>query len=233
MNRVRHTFSITSIARKTTIASLSFPHLSPPTPTATSALHSLPAKLDSMPLSPHRQLVMPMPACVRAWWRQAWVRSADAKDKAALQQLESRLSMEQIAHFRAFVAARSSRVLAQSELHLQHAVDAVDAVVANLGASRLPDDAFVPVVPKPPSTLLRTSSCSDMSCQTAWCCVYWCDNSLYTIKRGSNCSSVLANKCKAFGSTGKTGYLCIPFWVCSFLQRCSVQGPCRKGLRHC
>ena len=75
------------------------------------------------------------------------MRSADAKDKAALQQLESRLSMEQIAHFRAFVAARSSKVLAKSELHLQHAVDAVDAVVANLGASRLSDDAFVPVVP--------------------------------------------------------------------------------------
>lgn len=42
--------------------------------------------------------------------------------------------MEEIAHFRAFVAARSSKVLTKSELHLQHAVDAVDAVVANLGA---------------------------------------------------------------------------------------------------
>ena len=62
-----------------------------------------------------------------------WVRSADAKDKAGLQRLESRLSMEEIAHFRAFVAARSSKVLTKSELHLQHAVDAVDAVVANLG----------------------------------------------------------------------------------------------------
>lgn len=41
--------------------------------------------------------------------------------------------MEEIAHFRAFVAARSSKVLNKSELHLQHAVDAVDAVVANLG----------------------------------------------------------------------------------------------------
>lgn len=65
------------------------------------------------------------------------MRSADAKDKAGLQRLESRLSMEEIAHFRAFVAARSSKVLTKSELHLRHAVDAVDAVVANLGALRL------------------------------------------------------------------------------------------------
>lgn len=61
------------------------------------------------------------------------MQSADSNDKAALQRLEDRLSMEEIAHFRAFVAARSSTILAKSELHLQHAVDAVDAVVANLG----------------------------------------------------------------------------------------------------
>ena len=48
--------------------------------------------------------------------------------------------MEEIAHFRAFVAARSSKVLTKSELHLQHAVDAVDAVVANLGAPWLSDE---------------------------------------------------------------------------------------------
>ena len=71
--------------------------------------------------------------CNRSWWQ--WARSADAHDRAALQQLESQLSMEEIAHFRAFVAARSSTMLNKSELHLQHAVDAVDAVVANLGAS--------------------------------------------------------------------------------------------------
>lgn len=41
--------------------------------------------------------------------------------------------MEEVAHFRAFVAARSSTLLAASDIHLQHAVDAVDAVVANLG----------------------------------------------------------------------------------------------------
>ena len=41
--------------------------------------------------------------------------------------------MEEVAHFRAFVAARNSVLLAASEEHLQHAVDAVDAVVANLG----------------------------------------------------------------------------------------------------
>ena len=67
----------------------------------------------------------------RSWWR--WVQAADANDKAALQQLEDRLSMEEIAHFRAFVAAQSSKLLIKSETHLQHAVDAVDAVVANLG----------------------------------------------------------------------------------------------------
>lgn len=61
------------------------------------------------------------------------MQSADANDKAALQHLENCLSMEEIAHFRAFVAARSSTILAKSELHLQHAIDAVDAVVANLG----------------------------------------------------------------------------------------------------
>ena len=67
----------------------------------------------------------------RSWWQ--WTQSADASDRVALQRLEKRLSMEEIAHFRAFVAARSSKVLNKSELHLQHAVDAVDAVVANLG----------------------------------------------------------------------------------------------------
>ncbi|KAL0018632.1 hypothetical protein WJX77_009530 [Trebouxia sp. C0004] len=67
----------------------------------------------------------------RSWWK--WVQAADANDKAALQQLEDRLSMEEIAHFRAFVAAQSSKLLLKSETHLQHAVDAVDAVVANLG----------------------------------------------------------------------------------------------------
>jgi hypothetical protein len=67
----------------------------------------------------------------RSWWK--WVQAADANDKAALQQLEDRLSMEEIAHFRAFVAAQSSKLLIKSETHLQHAVDAVDAVVANLG----------------------------------------------------------------------------------------------------
>ena len=67
----------------------------------------------------------------RSWWR--WVQAADGNDKAALQQLEDRLSMEEIAHFRAFVAAQSSKLLIKSETHLRHAVDAVDAVVANLG----------------------------------------------------------------------------------------------------
>ncbi|KAL0020504.1 hypothetical protein WJX79_001536 [Trebouxia sp. C0005] len=67
----------------------------------------------------------------RSWWK--WVQAADASDKAALQRLEDRLSMEEIAHFRAFVAAQSSKLLIKSETHLQHAVDAVDAVVANLG----------------------------------------------------------------------------------------------------
>lgn len=80
------------------------------------------------------------------------MRSADAKDKAALKRLESRLSMEEIAHFRAFVAARSSKVLTKSELHQRHAVDAVDAVVANLGARWLSPDAVVPVVPALPPT---------------------------------------------------------------------------------
>lgn len=62
--------------------------------------------------------------------------------------------MEEIAHFRAFVAARSSRVLIKSELHLQHAVDAVDAVVANLGVLWLSPDAVVHAVPElPPTTL--------------------------------------------------------------------------------
>lgn len=70
-------------------------------------------------------------AVVRSWWN--WVPAADANDKAALQRLENRLSMEEIAHFRAFVAAQSSKLLIKSETHLQHAVDAVDAVVANLG----------------------------------------------------------------------------------------------------
>ena len=70
-------------------------------------------------------------AVVRSWWK--WVPAADASDKAALQRLENRLSMEEIAHFRAFVAAQSSKLLIKSETHLQHAVDAVDAVVANLG----------------------------------------------------------------------------------------------------
>lgn len=50
-----------------------------------------------------------------------------------LQQLEEQLTVEEVAHFRAFVAARNSILLAASEEHLQHAVDAVDAVVANLG----------------------------------------------------------------------------------------------------
>ena len=45
--------------------------------------------------------------------------------------------MEEIAHFRAFVAAQSSKLLNRSETHLQHAVDAVDAVVANLGMPAL------------------------------------------------------------------------------------------------
>ncbi len=67
----------------------------------------------------------------RSWWK--WVQAADANDKAALQRLEDRLSMEEIAHFRSFVAAQSSKLLTKSETHLQHAVDAVDAVVANLG----------------------------------------------------------------------------------------------------
>ncbi len=67
----------------------------------------------------------------RSWWQ--WTQAADANDNAALQRLENRLNMEEIAHFRAFVAAQSSRLLTVSETHLQHAVDAVDAVVANLG----------------------------------------------------------------------------------------------------
>lgn len=52
--------------------------------------------------------------------------------------------MEEIAHFRAFVAARSSSLLAASEIHLQHAWDAVDAVVANLGALMLTCKCAVP-----------------------------------------------------------------------------------------
>ena len=61
------------------------------------------------------------------------MQAADGNDKAALRQLEDNLTMEEIAHFRAFVAARCSTLLMRSETHLQHAIDAVDAVVANLG----------------------------------------------------------------------------------------------------
>lgn len=69
--------------------------------------------------------------CCRSWW--TWSSRADSHDRAALRSLEQRLSIEEIAHFRAFVAARSSTLLAASDIHMQHAVDAVDAVVANLG----------------------------------------------------------------------------------------------------
>ena len=61
------------------------------------------------------------------------MQAADSSDKAALKRLEDHLSMEEIAHFRAFVAAKYSTLLMKSETHLQHAIDAVDAVVANLG----------------------------------------------------------------------------------------------------
>lgn len=74
---------------------------------------------------------MALHGCCRSWW--AWSSRADSHDRAALRSLEERLSIEEVAHFRAFVAARSSTLLAASEVHMRHAVDAVDAVVANLG----------------------------------------------------------------------------------------------------
>lgn len=57
------------------------------------------------------------------------MQAADKADDMALAALEARLSLEEIAHFRAAVAAQHSRHLSADRCVLQHAMDAVDAVV--------------------------------------------------------------------------------------------------------
>ena len=70
----------------------------------------------------------------RRWYQQGRRRKADGSVLQALQLMEERLSLEEIAHFRAAVAHQHSRTLASSQAVMQHVLDAVDAIVGNLGS---------------------------------------------------------------------------------------------------
>jgi hypothetical protein len=63
------------------------------------------------------------------WWQRRRTPAADKAELARLIALEARLSLEEVAHFRAGVAATHSCALAASAAARQHAMDAVDAVV--------------------------------------------------------------------------------------------------------
>ncbi|BDA48871.1 hypothetical protein COCOBI_12-5540 [Coccomyxa sp. Obi] len=69
----------------------------------------------------------------RRWWQRR-VAAANKAERAELAVLESSLTLEEIAHFRAGVAAVHSRLLAVDHGVLQHAMDAVDAIVGTPGA---------------------------------------------------------------------------------------------------
>ncbi|KAK9815754.1 hypothetical protein WJX72_009012 [[Myrmecia] bisecta] len=70
----------------------------------------------------------------RAWWQlRKRMAPADAHDHATLEQLEASLSVEQIAHFRAGVAALHSKPLLRNEAVFRHAMDALDAMIAATG----------------------------------------------------------------------------------------------------
>ena len=69
----------------------------------------------------------------RRWYQRRRVHTADAQDVRALRTLEERLTLEEIAHFRAAVAQQYSRILARSEAVARHVLDAVDAIVGSLG----------------------------------------------------------------------------------------------------
>lgn len=70
----------------------------------------------------------------RHWWQVGSGKpTARAGHQKILDQMELGLSVEQIAHFRAFVASHNSKILlSSSEAHTK-ALDVVDAIVANLG----------------------------------------------------------------------------------------------------
>lgn len=55
----------------------------------------------------------------RRWWQQRRVAAASKAERAELAALEARLSLEEIAHFRAGVAAVHSRLLAPNHAVLQ------------------------------------------------------------------------------------------------------------------
>ena len=59
--------------------------------------------------------------------------TARAGHQRALDQMEQGLSVEQIAHFRGFVASHNSKILLSSAEAHTKALDVVDAIVANLG----------------------------------------------------------------------------------------------------
>ena len=64
--------------------------------------------------------------------------TARAGHQRALDQMEQALSVEQIAHFRGFVASHNSKILLSSAEAHTKALDVVDAIVANLGELCLP-----------------------------------------------------------------------------------------------
>ena len=59
--------------------------------------------------------------------------TARAGHQKTLDQMELGLSVEQIAHFRGFVASHNSKILLSSAEAHTKALDVVDAIVANLG----------------------------------------------------------------------------------------------------
>ena len=69
----------------------------------------------------------------RRWYQRRRVHKADALDIQAERAMASRLTLEEIAHFRAGVAQQYSRSLRRSEAATNHVLDAMDAIVGNLG----------------------------------------------------------------------------------------------------
>lgn len=69
----------------------------------------------------------------RKWWQRKRVARADKTMIRALHAAEERLTLEEVAHFSAGVAQQYSASLQSSEAFTGHVLDAVDAIVGNLG----------------------------------------------------------------------------------------------------